>query len=55
MCTEMSSFQGVGIEEFQVSSFQWVGIEVSSFQVLGSTDIQKCPYFRKRGTPLILK
>ena len=38
----MSSFQGVGIEEFhciEVSSFQGVGIE--EFQC-----IQRCPHFR---------
>ena len=40
--TEVSSFQGVGIEEFhciQRSSFQGVGIE-------GFHCIQRCPHFR---------
>ena len=61
----MSSFQGVGIEEFhciqiEVSSFQGVGIEefhciqieVSSFQGVGIEEfhcIQRCPY---SGVPL---
>ena len=54
--TEVSSFQGVGIEEFtEVSSFQGVGIEgaplyteVSSFQEVGIEEfhcIQRCPHF----------
>ena len=43
LCTEVSSLQGVGIEEFplctEVSSLQGVGIE--EFHC-----IQRCPYFR---------